>query len=100
MVVQWGMSDLGPVSYSDNHDSVFLGRDLMQHHRYSQKTAMKIDREVKKIISRCYERTVHLLKTHNKILATLAEELIERETVDGAEVKRLVRMFSTEAATA
>jgi len=101
MVVQWGMSGaMGPVSFSDGHEQVFLGRDLIQHHRYSQKTAMKIDREVKGIISGCYERAMRLLTEFNPVLKRLAEELIERETVEGHEVREMVRGFRPDPALA
>jgi cell division protease FtsH len=101
MVVQWGMSEkLGPVSFSDGHDSVFLGRDLIQHSRYSQKTAKKIDLEVRGIISRCYDRAMKLLKGQQKTLVSLAEALIERETVDRAEILRLIEAYSKGKATA
>jgi cell division protease FtsH len=101
MVVQWGMSDtLGPVSFSEGGAQVFLGRDLIQHHKFSQKTAKTIDQEVRRIISTCYERAMGLLKAHQKILNTLAEELIERETVDGGEVRRLLQSLAPESAPA
>ena len=101
MVVQWGMSDkLGPISYSQEHDNVFLGRDLIQHNKFSQKTSKKIDQEVKSIISRCYNNALKLLKTHQKILISLAEALIERETVDGKEIKRMMGSPSKKPATA
>ncbi|MCH9044502.1 MAG: ATP-dependent zinc metalloprotease FtsH [SAR324 cluster bacterium] len=101
MVVQWGMSDaMGPVSFSDGHDQVFLGRDLIQHNRYSQKTAKKIDREVKGILSACYDRAINLLQSHRKILVLLAEELIERETVEGKDVRNMVRDFQPDPAMA
>ncbi len=101
MVVQWGMSDkLGPVALSDGHDSVFLGRDLLQHKRYSQNTAKKIDLEVRSIISKCYDRAMKLLKSHKKSLVSLAESLIERETVDRAEILRIVKSLSKKPATA
>jgi cell division protease FtsH len=101
MVVQWGMSDtLGPISFSDGRDQVFLGRDLIQHAKFSQKTAKTIDHEVRRIIVTCYERAIGLLKAHQKILNTLAEELIERETVDGGEVRRLLQAFGPESAPA
>jgi cell division protease FtsH len=101
MVVQWGMSEnLGPVSFSEGREQVFLGRDLIQHHRFSQKTAKSIDQEVRRIITTCYDRAIGLLKAHQKILNALAEELIERETVDGNEVRRLVQTLAPGSATA
>jgi cell division protease FtsH len=101
MVVQWGMSDaLGPVSFSEGRDQVFLGRDLIQHHKFSQRTARTIDSEVRRIIGACYERSLGLLKNHQRILNALAEQLIERETVDGGEVRRLVSTLTPGAAPA
>ena len=91
MVVNWGMSEkLGPVSFSDGHDQVFLGRDLIQHNRYSQNTAKEIDSEIRVIIASCYDRAIGLLKNRRDLLIKLAEDLIERETVDGWEVREMV----------
>ena len=91
MVVNWGMSEkLGPVSFSDGHDQVFLGRDLIQHNRYSQNTAKEIDSEIRVIIASCYDRAIGLLKNRRDLLIKLAEDLIERETVDGWEIREMV----------
>jgi cell division protease FtsH len=99
MVMQWGMSDtVGPVALSEGREQVFLGRDLIQHARFSQNTARTIDQEVKRIVTGGYDRALALLKTHQKILVTLAELLIERETVEGAEVRRLVREMGPQPA--
>ena len=101
MVVQWGMSDkMGPVCFTEGHEQVFLGRDLIQHNRYSQITARKIDHEVRGIISSCYDRAISLLKGHKKLLVKLAEDLVERETVDGWEIKKMVQSFSPDTALA
>jgi len=97
MVLQWGMSEtVGPVALSEGRENVFLGRDLIQHARFSQSTARTIDMEVKRIVTTCYERALGLLKANQKILVTLAELLIERETVEGTEVRRLVRELATQ----
>jgi cell division protease FtsH len=99
MVMQWGMSDtVGPVALSEGREQVFLGRDLIQHARFSQNTARTIDREVKRIVTGGYERALGLLKAHQRILVTLAEQLIERETVEGAEVRRLVQEMGAQPA--
>jgi cell division protease FtsH len=99
MVMQWGMSDtVGPVALSEGRENVFLGRDLIQHAKFSQSTARTIDHEVKRIVTTCYERALGLLKVHQKILITLAEMLIERETVEGAEVRRLIRDIASQPA--
>jgi cell division protease FtsH len=99
MVMQWGMSDaVGPVSLSEGRDQVFLGRDLIQHAKFSQNTARTIDQEVKRIVTGAYDRALSLLKAHQKLLITLAEMLIERETVEGNEVRRLVKDFGSQPA--
>ncbi|MDH5752509.1 MAG: ATP-dependent zinc metalloprotease FtsH [Deltaproteobacteria bacterium] len=101
MVVQWGMSEeMGPISFSDGQEQVFLGRDLIQHNRYSQKTAKKIDQEVKRIISACYERAIGLLKKHQNLLVRLSEDLIEKETVEGGEVRKMVADINLGTASA
>jgi cell division protease FtsH len=99
MVLQWGMSDtVGPVALSEGRENVFLGRDLIQHAKFSQSTARTIDMEVKRIVTTCYERALGLLKANQKILVALAEMLIERETVEGAEVRRLLQDVASQPA--
>ncbi|MBI4082138.1 MAG: ATP-dependent metallopeptidase FtsH/Yme1/Tma family protein [Candidatus Lambdaproteobacteria bacterium] len=101
MVMQWGMSpEMGPVAYTEGLEPVFLGRDLTQHNRFSQRTAKRIDNEVRGVIAGAYERTLRLLRTHQRALIALAHELIERETVEGAEVRRILQAHRPEAATA
>jgi cell division protease FtsH len=101
MVVQWGMSDtIGPISYSDGPEQVFLGRDLIQHKMISEKTTRRIDREVRDLIARAYDRAFKLLTAKHKALVTLAEALIEHETVDGKEVDEILSRCYPATATA
>jgi len=101
MVVQWGMSDaLGPISYSDSPEQVFLGRDLIQHRTTSEKMTRSIDREIREIITRAYERAMKLLKGRHKALVALAEALVERETVEGSEVHEILDRCYPATATA
>jgi cell division protease FtsH len=101
MVVQWGMSEtMGPVSYSDGPEQVFLGRDLIQHRMISEATTRSIDREIRDIISRAYDRAIKLLKSRHKALGALAEVLIERETVEGREVREILNRCYPATATA
>jgi cell division protease FtsH len=101
MVVQWGMSEgMGPVSYSDGQEQVFLGRDLIQHRMISESTTRRIDREVRELISRAYERAIQLLRGRSKALTSLAEALIEHETVDGKQVEEILRRHYPATATA
>ena len=61
---------------------------MMEHHSYSEKTAKRIDLEIKSIVSSCYERAMNLLKEHKEILTNLAEDLIEKETIDGKDIQQ------------
>src|SRR3954451_20022682 len=92
MVREWGMSDrLGPMAF-ENHQHVFLGEDLMNSAReYSDETASVIDEEIAAILTVQEERAKALLTKHRGGLDLVAEALLERETVDGSEVGRLVQ---------
>src|SRR3954464_3392375 len=92
MVREWGMSErLGPMAF-ENHQHVFLGEDLMNSAReYSDETASVIDEEIAAILTVQEERAKALLTKHRGGLALVAEALLERETVDGSEVGRLVQ---------
>lgn len=91
MVCEWGMSDaLGPLSLGDNGDEVFLGRELVQHKQYSEDTARLIDTEVKRIIQDSYEEAQDLLEKNGDILKDIAEALLERETLSGAELTKIM----------
>ena len=91
MVTQWGMGEtLGPVFYAEGQGDVYLGRDLMQHHARSERTSSLIDREVRQIIASCHQKAKTLLLDHKRLLEQLAEKLIEYETVDGDDLRRMV----------
>ncbi len=91
MVRSWGMSDaLGPLSFAKEEEQVFLGREIAQHRDYSEETAKRIDGEVKKLISEAYNRATTVLQDHIEILHKLAELLLEKETVLGAELDELI----------
>jgi cell division protease FtsH len=92
MVREWGMSDrLGPMAF-ESHQHVFLGEDLMNSQRdYSDDTARVIDEEIELLLRAQEERAVNLIKTHRLGLDLVAQALLEKETIDGAEVGRLVQ---------
>ena len=91
MVCQWGMSDLGPLTFGESNDLVFLGRDLVMHKNFSEKTAELIDIEIKKIINRNYERSTELLEKNRSKLLKIAEELLEKEVLNSEEIEAIVR---------
>jgi cell division protease FtsH len=92
MVREWGMSDrLGPMAF-ESHQHVFLGEDLMNAQRdYSDDTARVIDEEIEKLLRTQEDRARQLLTTHRRGLDLVAESLLEKETVEGADVGRLVQ---------
>ncbi len=91
MVREWGMSDVvGPMAWS-GHQQVFLGEDLMtQGREYSDDTAKMIDTEISGLLHRQEARAIEVLSKHRKALDSVASALLEHETIDGAEVARLV----------
>jgi cell division protease FtsH len=92
MVCEWGMSDvLGPLSFGKKEEAIFLGREISQHRDYSEQTAQTIDREVRDIVERNYQRAREILTQKLDILHSLAKALLEYETIDGEEVDRIVR---------
>jgi len=91
MVRAWGMSEeLGPLSYSKDEEHIFLGREIAQHRDYSEETARIIDREVSTFIDSAYQRAKQVLGDHVDILHKLAEDLLEKETVMGADLDALI----------
>ncbi len=93
MVCEFGMSEvLGPRTFGESSAPIFLGRDYGSLERnYSEETASLIDREINRIIDEAYERAKQLLTEHRQVLDRVAEALIERETIDGAELDLLMR---------
>jgi cell division protease FtsH len=90
MVRNWGMSDLGPLSYAKGEEPVFLGREISQHRDYSETTAQKIDEQIHLFIDSAYKRGHEVLKDNLDILHKLADVLLEKETVLGKELDELI----------
>ena len=92
MIRSWGMSEtLGPLSFAKDEEQVFLGREIAQHRDYSEETARKIDSEVNRLVMRSYERAQSVLTEHIDVLHKLAEQLLEKETILGAELDEIIR---------
>jgi cell division protease FtsH len=91
MVRRWGMSDsLGPLNYSKGEEHVFLGREIVQHRDYSDATAQRIDEEINRLIRESYARARRVLEDNLDILHKLAEQLLEKETLMGQELDKLI----------
>ena len=92
MVCEWGMSEsIGPLTYGKKEEQVFLGRDFAQSQDYSEGTAIRIDQEIKRIVTDNYERARELLSSHKDELIRIAEELLIREVLDADQVTRLAK---------
>ena len=97
MVCQWGMSEkLGPLTYTEDAGHVFLGRDLQQHTEFSNESMRMIDEEVLEILNSSYDRAKSILKTYRKALESLAQTLLEKETIDGENVLQVMQEFAPE----
>ncbi len=91
MVTRWGMSDvLGPLQYAEADEEVFLGYSMNRSRQMSNETAVMIDQEIKRIVEGGYNQAKKLLKKHLDQLHTLAEALLEFETLSGDEIKALL----------
>jgi cell division protease FtsH len=91
MVCSFGMSErIGPVSFTDDEHDVFLGRDFVQRKDYSEQKAQEIDEEITRILTTLYDEAKQLLADNREALDRISEALLERETLDGAELKLLL----------
>ncbi len=92
MVCEWGMSKkLGPIAFGKKNEQIFLGREISQHRDFSDLTAEMIDTEVKDIIITCRNDAKLLLEDNMDQFKTIAEYLIERETLNGEEINMIMR---------
>jgi cell division protease FtsH len=90
MVCEWGMSELGPLSFGKKEEQIFLGREIAQHRDYSEETAIRIDEQVKKLVQGGYDTATGVIEKHSDALIKIAESLLEREILDGSEVTQII----------
>jgi cell division protease FtsH len=91
MVCEWGMADeLGPVAYGQEEEPIFLGKEIARHKDYSEDTAQRIDKAVKKILDKAKDDAEYILQSHKEELEKLADALIARETLVDDEVRSLL----------
>ena len=92
MVCEWGMSDsIGPLAIGETGEEVFIGREWVQNKNFSEDTARLVDAEVKRIVQEAHERCTALLKENDKELHSIAQALLERETITGEDITKLLR---------
>ncbi|MBI2839577.1 MAG: ATP-dependent metallopeptidase FtsH/Yme1/Tma family protein [Acidobacteria bacterium] len=90
MVCEWGMSDLGPLTFGKREEQIFLGKELVSHKDYSESTAVRIDEEVNKIVRRNYDRAKDILLSKKDTLETIADALLDREVLDLTELQQII----------
>jgi cell division protease FtsH len=91
MVCEWGMSEsLGPLTYGKKEEAIFLGKEFNRHQDYSEATALKIDAEVKRIVTEQYERATSILTEKKDVLQRVAEALLEFEVLDGSQLRQIM----------
>ncbi|MGZ7030145.1 MAG: ATP-dependent zinc metalloprotease FtsH, partial [Terriglobales bacterium] len=90
MVCEFGMSDLGPLTFGKKEEQIFLGREIAQHRDYSEDTAIKIDQEVRRFVDSGYKSAVEILSSHREALTRIALALLEREVLDANEIKLVI----------
>ena len=91
MVCEWGMSELGPMSFGRPEGEVFLGRDFSRQPDYSEDTARKIDDEVNRIVTTSYARGKKIIVEHRVALEEIAKVLLEKESLDGEEIYAIIK---------
>ena len=93
MVCEWGMSDkMGPLTFGKGEEHIFLGREVARPKDFSEETAVLIDSEIKRIVIECATRARHMIETNLEKLHALARALLERESLDGEEIARILRV--------
>jgi cell division protease FtsH len=98
MIMEYGMSEkLGPMTLGHKQETVFLGRDIARDRNYGEEVAAAIDREVRSIIEKNYNRAKDLLNKHMEILHKIARELMEKETLEAEEFSNIMRAAGIEA---
>jgi cell division protease FtsH len=90
MVCEFGMSDLGPLTFGKKEEQIFLGREINQHRDYSEATAIKIDDEVRRLVGQGYETAKGILAGNRELLIRIANALLEREVLDANQIRILM----------
>ena len=90
LVKEYGMSALGPVSFGEKEELVFLGREISEQRNYSEEIAAKIDKEVSKFIEDAEKEAGRILQKEKRTLDRIAKTLIEKETIEKEEFEKLI----------
>lgn len=89
-VTEWGMSNLGPVNYGHADQPLFLGREIQKGGTLSEQMAIRVDREIQRLCMAQYDRAVEILVQNREALDTIAQGLLQFETLNGAEISEII----------
>ncbi len=98
MVCEWGMSSLGPVSFSEESKEVFLGRDMAMKKTYSEETAKLIDKEIQSIVEQGYQIALKIVRENREKVEKMAQTLLEKEVIDSKEIDEILGIDDNRAA--
>jgi cell division protease FtsH len=90
MVCEFGMSQLGPLTFGKKEEQIFLGREIAQHRDYSEDTAIKIDQEVRRLVDTAYKIAVDIVTSKHEFLDKIAHALLEREVIDANDIRTIL----------
>jgi cell division protease FtsH len=92
MVCEWGMSErLGPLTYGQKEEQIFLGKEFSRHRDYSEDTAISIDAEIRRIVTDNYEKARKVIEDNKELVIHMADALLERETLDSGEIEIIMQ---------
>jgi cell division protease FtsH len=97
MVTKLGMSDLGNIALEDSDREVFLGRDWGSRSDYSEEMAIQVDRQVRQIVTHCYEMARRMIREHRPLIDKLVEILLDKETIEGDDFRTIVKQYTQQA---
>jgi cell division protease FtsH len=91
MVCAWGMSEkLGPLTFGQKEEQIFLGKEFARHKDYSEKTAMDIDEEIRSIVTDHYRLAKSVIEENKEVVERMAAALLERETLDASQIEAII----------
>lgn len=94
MVTRFGMSNIGPLSLENEDSNPFLGRGMGNTNEYSDEVAIKIDKQIQEIVEECHIKTIDIIKNNRVIIDKLVDILIEKETIDGQEFRKIIKHYT------
>jgi cell division protease FtsH len=90
MVCEYGMCRMRPLTFGKKEEAIFLGREISQHRDFCEESARQIDAEVRSMVDEAYKSAYDILNTNHDIMHRMAAALLERETLDASDIKKII----------